>query len=110
MKIRETLQSDTPEWSRMRTLLWPDTDDNHLSEIADFFAGTSHDIAQTYVDYQGQGLGKKLIQRAEKWAKDRGFAELASDAETHNARSIAIHEHLGFQETYRVVCFLKKLD
>ena len=26
MKVREALQSDTSEWSRMRTLLWPDTD------------------------------------------------------------------------------------
>ncbi|MEQ8408774.1 MAG: GNAT family N-acetyltransferase [Gammaproteobacteria bacterium] len=147
MKVREALQSDTSEWSRMRTLLWPDTEDNHLSEIADFFAGDSHDIAQTYVvdnngkglvgfielnirnfvegsrndavpyiegwyvdtDYQAQGLGKKLLERAEKWAKDRGFTELASDAEMDNTRSIAIHEHLGFAETYRVVCFLKKI-
>lgn len=59
--------------------------------------------------YQGQGIGKALIKRAEKWAVELGFNELASDAEIVNQKSITIHKHLGFQETDRVVCFLKPL-
>ena len=59
--------------------------------------------------FQRQGIGKALIKRAEKWAVDLGFDELASDAEIVNERSITIHKHLGFQETDRVVCFLKSL-
>ncbi len=59
---------------------------------------------------QGQGHGKKLMQRAEEWAIEKGYSELASDTEVTNHQSIAIHKVLGFEETERVVCFLKKLS
>lgn len=60
--------------------------------------------------FQGRGYGMKLMRRAEEWAVSRGFTEIASDAEIGNERSIAMHRSLGFQETDRVVCFLKKLE
>jgi aminoglycoside 6'-N-acetyltransferase I len=64
-----------------------------------------------YVDpgYQNKGYGRKLIEQAEQWARTQGFRELASDSEIDNHRSIAIHGKLGFKETERIVCFLKKL-
>src|SRR5215207_10191433 len=39
-----------------------------------------------YVDpkFQGQGLGRQLLKHAEQWASNRGFVELASDAELDN--------------------------
>lgn len=148
MRIREINEKDADEWSRMRTVLWPDTPDQHCAEIAAFFAGTSNDVVEVFVieasanklagfielnirnfaegsvqsevpyvegwyidpEYQARGWGKALMQRAEQWAKARGCNELASDAELDNKRSIEIHKKLGFQETYRIVCFLKKLD
>lgn len=58
---------------------------------------------------RGKGYGRKLIRVAEQWALKQGYRELASDAELANHESIAIHERLGFEETERVVCFLKKL-
>lgn len=147
MIIREATIADSQEWGRMRTLLWADTDDEHASEIAEFFAGESIDIVQVFVvqredgrlagfieinvrnfaegsrspevpyiegwfvdaDVRGKGYGRKLMQRAESWARDAGFSELASDTEIENTASIAIHQKLGFKETDRVVCFLKKL-
>ena len=60
-------------------------------------------------DYRGKGYGKALMRHAESWAVDKGFDELASDTTPDNARSIALHKQLGFEETERVVCFLKKL-
>ena len=60
--------------------------------------------------YQNRGLGKSLIHKAEQWAKEGGFNELASDTEIENEKSIAIHNKLGFKEVERVVCFLKKLN
>ncbi len=60
-------------------------------------------------EYRGKGFGKKLIKRAERWAIERGYSELASDTEITNQKSIAIHKTLGFEETERIVCFLKKL-
>ena len=37
-----------------------------------------------------------------------GEMELVSDAEITNTRSIELHKQLGFEETERIVCFLKK--
>jgi aminoglycoside 6'-N-acetyltransferase I len=59
--------------------------------------------------WRDKGYGKALMQRAEQWARDNGFNEIASDTGPENEKSIALHKRLGFQETDRVVCFLKKL-
>lgn len=60
-------------------------------------------------DRRGRGVGAALVAGAEAWARELGFTELASDAEIDNTASIAAHLALGFAETDRVVCFLKKL-
>jgi aminoglycoside 6'-N-acetyltransferase I len=64
-----------------------------------------------FVDEQhrGRGVGAALVAGAEDWARGLGFMELASDAEIDNAVSIAAHLALGFAETGRTVCFLKRL-
>ena len=49
MNIREATKSDIESWSKMRTVLWPDTDDDHISEINDYFSGESIDIEKVYV-------------------------------------------------------------
>ena len=59
---------------------------------------------------RGKGYGKALMIAAEQWARAQGCTELASDTELHNTTSIAVHKKLGFVETERVVCFLKRLD
>ncbi len=61
-------------------------------------------------DFQGQGLGRLLIDAAENWSLQNGYTELGSDAEIDNTDSIAAHKKLGFEETGRCVCFLKQLD
>jgi len=64
-----------------------------------------------YVDpaHRKQGAGALLIAHAEQWARSLGHSELGSDAEIDNTDSIAAHRALGFEETDRIVCFLKKL-
>lgn len=59
--------------------------------------------------FRGNGYGKLLMRKAEQWAISEGYSELASDTEIENERSIIMHKHLGFVETERIVCFLKKL-
>jgi len=59
-------------------------------------------------DLRGRGWGRKLIAAAERWARQRGMVELASDAELDNAVAIAAHRAVGFRETFRVVQFLKR--
>ncbi|EAR10198.1 GNAT family N-acetyltransferase [Reinekea blandensis] len=80
------------------------------------YAEGSHEPAVPYVEawyvaseFRGQGLGKQLMARAEQWALERGYIELASDTDEWNAYSIEQHTKLGFKETGRVVCFLKTL-
>jgi aminoglycoside 6'-N-acetyltransferase I len=50
-----------------------------------------------------------LIAAAEKWTRERGLTEIASDAELENETSIRAHKALGFQETFRLVHFLKRV-
>ena len=59
---------------------------------------------------RGRGVGQALMRRAEVWAREVGFTELASDTEIDNLRSIALHKAMGFEEIDRVVCFLKPLS
>ncbi len=47
--IRSAVEDDLSQWSQMRTQLWPDTDDNHLSELHQFYQGTSIDIERCFV-------------------------------------------------------------
>ena len=146
MNIREAIQNDVSAWSEMRTDLWPESNDLHVGEIGEYFAGTSIDIVQAYIGevesgavgflelnirnfaegsrspkvpyveawyvkpkYRGNGYGALLMKQAEEWGISQGYSELASDTELDNDRSIAMHKRLGFVETERVVCFLKKL-
>ncbi len=60
-------------------------------------------------DLRGKSIGRALVARAEAWAKQSGFTELASDAELENGASIRAHKALGFRETFRLVHFVKSL-
>ncbi|GHA16146.1 hypothetical protein GCM10008090_27430 [Arenicella chitinivorans] len=60
-------------------------------------------------EFRAQGVGRQLMASAEHWALENGYSEIASDTDLENRRSIAMHAHLGFRETERVVCFLKTL-
>ena len=81
-----------------------------------YFAEGSHQPRVPFVEgwyvqpaYRNRGYGKKLFETAEKWAVSLGFNEIASDTEIENNQSITIHKKMGFKETERIVCFLKKL-
>ena len=146
MKIRTVKKSDTAEWLRMRTALWPEEPEDHPVEIERFFAESRDDLA-TFVaetsdgrlcgfleagtrpyaegcrsspvgyiegwwvdsDHRKQGVGASLVDAAETWARGRGLTEMASDALLENGVSHVAHEALGYRETDRLICFLKKL-
>lgn len=58
---------------------------------------------------RGQGIARQLVASVELWAVEMGCTELASDALLENQVSHAMHEALGFEETERVVYFLRDL-
>lgn len=64
-----------------------------------------------YVDksYRRQHVAQMLVEACEKFAKEKGCKEFASDCEVRNQRSIAFHRGIGFDEANRIVCFVKKI-
>jgi GNAT superfamily N-acetyltransferase len=60
-------------------------------------------------DVRRQGVGRKLIEAAERWAAAQGCKEMASDAHLDNTVSHEAHKALGFEESERLVHFRKRL-
>ncbi len=87
----------------------------HLSLRNDWVEG-ANDLPVAYIEaiyvkpnYQKRGIGKKLVDMGEKWGKQKGCKQLASDTEMGNLISIDFHEKMGFEEASRIVCFIKEL-
>lgn len=59
--------------------------------------------------FRARGIGRLLMVEAEHWAREKGFTELASDAELDNPGSQRAHAKLGFEEVGRTVHYVKKL-
>ena len=60
-------------------------------------------------DVRKRGVGRALIEAAERWARSRGLTEMASDALMDNNVSHASHKALGYEEVERLVVFRKSL-
>ena len=56
-----------------------------------------------------QGISRGLVAAVEQWVRDRGCSELASEALLENGDSHEMHRRIGFEETERMIYFLKKL-
>lgn len=59
--------------------------------------------------YRGKGLAKELLGECEKWAKEKGCCEFASDCELDNTDSLQFHLGTGFEEVNRMICFTKRI-
>lgn len=60
-------------------------------------------------EYRKRGFAAKLLKACEKWAKEKGCTEFASDCELTNDTSLEFHLKVGFAEANRIICFTKKL-
>jgi len=82
----------------------------------DYVEGTDHSpvgyLEGIYVReaFRGKGLAGTLLTACEKWARERGCLEFASDCELDNTDSLNFHLNCGFTEANRIICFTKKLN
>ena len=60
-------------------------------------------------EYRKRGLARGLLETCQKWAKEQGCTEFASDCELDNENSRKFHLKMGFVEANRIICFTKKL-
>lgn len=59
--------------------------------------------------YRYKGYAKELLGACEKWAKNKGCSEFASDCELENEESLRFHVAMQFEEANRVICFKKNI-
>ena len=55
------------------------------------------------------GIAGALVKECEKWAKEKGCREFASDCELQNTASRQFHLGVGFSEENRIICFRKEI-
>ena len=60
-------------------------------------------------EYRKKGFATQLLAECEKWAKEKGCTEFASDCELDNENSLKFHLSQGFEEANRLICFRKGL-
>jgi aminoglycoside 6'-N-acetyltransferase I len=60
-------------------------------------------------DYRYRGVGRKLVDKAEDWARSHRCVEMASDAVIDNELSQRAHEALGYEVVDRCVHYRKRL-
>lgn len=59
--------------------------------------------------FRNRGVARELLTACEKWAKEKGCREFASDCELTNTQSLKFHLSVGFDEANRIICFTKRL-
>ena len=60
-------------------------------------------------EYRNHGFAKELLKECEKWAKEKGCTEFASDCELDNDDSFRFHRAMEFEEANRIICFKKDI-
>ena len=60
-------------------------------------------------DHRHHGIGRKLLAKAEDWARSQRCIEMASDAVVDNELSQRAHEALGYEVVDRCVHYKKRL-
>ncbi len=79
----------------------------HATSTTDFFTSEPQGyIADVAVSKQaeGKGVARALMERAEAWARERGFRILALDVFALNTHARSFYQHLGYvEETLKLI-------
>ena len=59
--------------------------------------------------YRRRDYAAELVSACERWTKEQGCTEFASDCELINTDSLRFHLAIGFTEANRIICFTKRL-
>lgn len=83
-----------------------------LSEYTSTYEKQLINVVGLAVDpiFHGQGIGKKLVQHAEKWASERGITGLRLNSGVERTEAHAFYQHLGFTEIKEQKQFKKDLN
>lgn len=138
MRIRVAGEKDREQLVAMRGKLWPEAtaeelqnatmpgevfvaeDEDRLIGFIEVSLRSHADGCEThpvgflegwYVEegVRKKGVGRRLGEAAEAWAREQGCVEMASDTWIDNELSQKVHEALGFEEVDRCVHYKKKL-
>lgn len=60
-------------------------------------------------DHRRRGVGRALVEAGERWAREQGCTEFASDTLVGNRAGVRAHLACGFEEAAMVQCFRKSL-
>ena len=60
-------------------------------------------------EFRHRGFAKEILTECEKWTKEKGCTEFASDCELDKEDSLHFHMAMGFIEAGRIICFKKEL-
>src|SRR6187549_697751 len=77
-----------------------DCDSKNVGYLEGWFVGEG---------FRRRGIGRSMVASAEKWARQKGCTEMASDAEVNNDVSQQAHSNLGYSETSRLIHLRKVL-
>lgn len=136
MSVRLMRPDEVPEVVKMMRVLWPNAGeydfsdetvyvwqrpDRSLGGFASFslrpWAEGCESAPVPYIegwwvapDLRQQGVGRELVATIELWCRERGYAELGSEAEIANDVSIQAHAALGFEPTVQLQFFRKRLS
>lgn len=87
----------------------------HCSIRNEYVEGADTDnvayLEAVYVEqqYRNLGVASRLIQYCEDWGKSKGCRQFASDCDINNLSSIKLHRKKGFDESARLVHFIKNI-
>jgi GNAT superfamily N-acetyltransferase len=79
----------------------------YLEQHLDYFRGLPHahvSVLAVAVEAEGQGVGRLLLEAADRWTRQRGLAMLTLNVFAGNSRARSVYERLGFApETLKYV-------
>ncbi|MDZ5471477.1 GNAT family N-acetyltransferase [Bacillus sp. 31A1R] len=73
----------------------------HVTTMSDYFTGVEQGYVSSIAvakEGEGKGVGRKLMEKAEEWAKSKGYQQLVLNVFDKNERALKMYQQLGFEK------------